>query len=412
MDRHQVLEVLLSRFDLQVAGSEVVTFDELASWDAAFAKSLQKLKLLEPAQPARSLACDACSEGHVETVQFIEGTTGKSRAFISCPEFGYVEVELIRLSQWRLQLEGLARLIKDALRWPSTPRAVVAGRLVDLGPWATGGVNARAFVACGLHWFEGQKLLEEAQAATGSGHCLVLVPRFGGGATADRVTVLPLTGNLSWRGKKPNLRLPELGHLSASSDSYRFRRDGDIWLVTFGGQGTHVKHSVGMAHIHALLQRPHRDLSAAELAAGPSSRQGALAESSFRQDASLRVTTGGDAGEVIDIEARDAYLAQYESLKEDIGDAREAGNDERVEEIRKEMDSLAQQLGAGTDRRGRPRRAKSDNERARARVTNAIHTAISRLEVELPSLSEHLRGSIKTGGICSYRPEQELPWAL
>jgi hypothetical protein len=63
---------------------------------------------------------------------------------------------------------------------------------------------------------------------------------------------------------------------------------------------------------------------------------------------------------------------------------------------------------------GRDRRVSSASERARIRVTNAIRGALARIEQYSPDLGAHLRASIKTGAICSYRPDPgvSITWRL
>ena len=48
-------------------------------------------------------------------------------------------------------------------------------------------------------------------------------------------------------------------------------------------------------------------------------------------------------------------------------------------------------------------------ERARVNVTRAIRAAVQRIAADHPALGLHLKGSIRTGSLCSYSPDPRLP---
>lgn len=53
----------------------------------------------------------------------------------------------------------------------------------------------------------------------------------------------------------------------------------------------------------------------------------------------------------------------------------------------------------------------TDAEHARVRVTKAIRGALARIARLNPSLGEHLQATIRTGTLCSYRPDPRAPLA-
>ena len=72
-------------------------------------------RLLNEAQSIRrddnttTVVCDACHEGHIEEVVFIESPPGSPiRAYMHCPAAGRVPVPLERLKQWVVDFLGLA----------------------------------------------------------------------------------------------------------------------------------------------------------------------------------------------------------------------------------------------------------------------------------------------------------------
>lgn len=82
----------------------VVTADEVARWpDGTLAELLDEGLLEKIEQPATTVECDACTEAHVEEVQFVEEPPDSTpRAYIPCPESGRVAVDPERMRRWRI----------------------------------------------------------------------------------------------------------------------------------------------------------------------------------------------------------------------------------------------------------------------------------------------------------------------
>jgi hypothetical protein len=118
-----------------------------------------------------------------------------------------------------------------------------------------------------------------------------------------------------------------------------------------------------------------------------------------------RSPDGGDAGAMLDAEAKAAYRRRLGEIDEDLEEARLTGNDERVAQAQLERDFLASELARAVGLGGRDRRASSTSERARVSVTRAIRQAISRIREHHPRLGEHLDRTIRTGTTCAYLPD-------
>ncbi|GAA4254244.1 hypothetical protein GCM10022255_058240 [Dactylosporangium darangshiense] len=69
-----------------------------------------------------------------------------------------------------------------------------------------------------------------------------------------------------------------------------------------------------------------------------------------------------------------------------------------------EREGLTAQLAAAYGIDGRARRAGSPGERARTEFTTRIRDVLRRIEAVHPELGAHLRASVRTGALCSYRP--------
>ncbi len=114
----------------------------------------------------------------------------------------------------------------------------------------------------------------------------------------------------------------------------------------------------------------------------------------------------GDAGELLDGQARVAYRHRIEALRGEIEDAIEAGAEERAEALQRELDELVDQLAAAFGLGGRPRRASSAAERARLNVTRALRSATARIREVLPEAGAVLDRRVRTGLYCAYEPDE------
>jgi hypothetical protein len=189
-----------------------------------------------------------------------------------------------------------------------------------------------------------------------------------------------------------------------------FRREGDYWAVGFDGRTVRLRDLKGMHHLARLLADPGREFHVLDLVAAETGR-GLPVDSGT---ADVPVSTFGDAGELLDTRAKDAYRRRLAEIDDDIEEARVLGDDERAAQADTERDFLVRELARAFGLSGRDRRAASASERARAGVTRAIRQAIARIGEHHPQLGEHLRRTIRTGTYCAYSPDPRAPagWRL
>jgi tetratricopeptide (TPR) repeat protein len=190
-----------------------------------------------------------------------------------------------------------------------------------------------------------------------------------------------------------------------------FRREGDYWSVIFDGHTVRLRDLKGMRYLSRLLADPGReyhvlDLVAVESGHGPHVDSG--------QAANLQRSAFGDAGEILDARAKDAYRRRLAEIEDDIDQARTIGDAERAAQADAERDFLVRELARAFGLGGHNRRAASASERARASVTRAIRQAIARIGEHHPQLGEHLSRTIRTGTYCAYHPDPRTPagWIL
>jgi hypothetical protein len=122
----------------------------------------------------------------------------------------------------------------------------------------------------------------------------------------------------------------------------------------------------------------------------------------------------GDAGELLDAQAKADYKRRTAELREQLEEARERNQRELIERLEDEIEDLGRELSRAVGLGGRDRRAASAAERARINVTRAIKVALERIAEHNPALATLLTSSIRTGTFCSFTPDSRLPasWQL
>lgn len=198
------------------------------------------------------------------------------------------------------------------------------------------------------------------------------------------------------------------------SDEYVFRCDGDTRRVSFAGRSVLLRDLKGMRYLERLLSAPGRELHALDLVGvedGRTARPGRVAGVELTVDPDLVVRRGGDAGPVLDSQARDAYRRRLADIEDDIDEATRNGDMERVALAEADRDYLIRELSRAFGISGRERRASADTERARASVTRALRYTMDRIAEHHPPLAEHLEATVRTGTYCAYEPDPRVPVA-
>jgi tetratricopeptide (TPR) repeat protein len=180
-----------------------------------------------------------------------------------------------------------------------------------------------------------------------------------------------------------------------------FRREGDYWTIVFDEHTVRVRELKGMHYLARLLAEPDREFHVLDLAARASS----VDHGDGIQVGHVPGPALGDAGQMLDSRAKDAYRRRLEEIDDDIEQAHSNGDDERAAQADAERDFLLRELARAVGLGGRDRRAASASERARAGVTRAVRHAITRIAEHHRELGEHLSRTIRTGTYCAYAPD-------
>ena len=181
-----------------------------------------------------------------------------------------------------------------------------------------------------------------------------------------------------------------------------FRQEGEFWTIAFEGAAFRLRDTKGLHHIAMLLREPGRERHVLDLVG-----------SEPAEDDGPR-PPGGDAGPVLDPEAKAQYRARLEDLDAELGEAERFNDRERAARATEEREAIAHELAAAVGLGGRDRRAASDTERARVNVTRAIKATLERIVEHSPALGQHLEATLRTGTFCSYLPDPRVAvrWEL
>jgi tetratricopeptide (TPR) repeat protein len=187
------------------------------------------------------------------------------------------------------------------------------------------------------------------------------------------------------------------------------RRDGDFWTVMTPRGSTHVRDAKGMRHLATLLAQPGRPIHVLDLAGGHAGALGVPGADEVVdvEDAGVGFVAGfGDAGEVLDDTAKNAYRRRLGELDEAIAEAEEFNDIGRAAQLGTERDMLIEQLAQAVGLGGRDRRAVSVSERARVNVTRAIRSAIRKIGELDRDAGHYLDTTVVTGTYCVFDPQR------
>ena len=187
-----------------------------------------------------------------------------------------------------------------------------------------------------------------------------------------------------------------------------FRQTGDYWFISFEENTVALRDLKGLHYLARLLAHPGREFHVLDLV---SSGTDPAAVHSGLHDPELASSDGGDAGAVLDDQAKNAYRRRLAEIDEDLDEARLMRDRGRVVQAEAEREFLIRELSRAFGLSGRGRRAGSASERARVSVTRAIRHAMDRIREHDPPLAEHLERAIRTGTYCVYLPDSRVNMA-
>jgi hypothetical protein len=200
-----------------------------------------------------------------------------------------------------------------------------------------------------------------------------------------------------------------------------FCKEGEYWSVGRVGNTFRLKNTKGLCYLAHLLRHPAVECHVLDLAGGVAGQRDddETAQSGHGwprgdeelEKAGIRIGTLGDAGEMLDDQAKVAYKRRLSELRVELEEAKEVGNVELAERAEREIDALTSELSRAVGLGGRDRRAGSASERARQSISKTIKPVVERIAQSDATLGDLLSRCIKTGYFCSYQPDPDFPIA-
>jgi uncharacterized membrane protein len=118
-----------------------------------------------------------------------------------------------------------------------------------------------------------------------------------------------------------------------------FRKEGEYWTVGCGGNAFRLKDTKGLGYLTHLLRHPAAEFHVLDLAGGIAGQReaGETSQSGHGlprgeedlEKAGIHIASLGDAGEMLDDQAKLAYRRRLSELREELEEAKELGNVER-----------------------------------------------------------------------------------
>jgi AAA ATPase domain len=208
---------------------------------------------------------------------------------------------------------------------------------------------------------------------------------------------------------------------STSPEQAIFRKEGEYWAIGYGRKSFRLKDSKGLGYLAHLLRHPAAEFHVLDLAGGVAGQReddetnqsvhGLPRGEQDLEKAGIHIGSLGDAGEMLDEQAKLAYRRRLSELREELEQAKELGNVGRAEKAEQEIDALTSELSRAVGLGGRNRRAASASERARQSISKTIKSVVERIAQSDARLGNIFSRCIKTGNFCSYQPDPHLPIA-
>ena len=204
-------------------------------------------------------------------------------------------------------------------------------------------------------------------------------------ADADALGMAHLATRIAQVRASPGVK-PSVPAASADAPpDFELTREGEVWSVTHQGRTVRLKHSRGLEILDLLVRNPGREFHVLDLGAPGGT------------------VDVGDAGEVLDATAREAYRRRVRDLEEELSEAEGWADTGRSERLRAELEFLQGALAEAVGLGQRSRRSGDAGERARVNVQKRLRGVIRRIADELPALGRHLDREIETGQLVTYR---------
>src|SRR5690606_14166143 len=136
---------------------------------------------------------------------------------------------------------------------------------------------------------------------------------------------------------------PEARAAEASLAHNVFRREGDYWSIRYDGTLVRLRDTKGLHYLARLLAEPGREFHTVDLA-GEQNGRTPIAQPALRElDELTERADLGDAGALLDAQAKAEYKARLQELEDELEEAEAWADPERAARARQERDFLLQE---------------------------------------------------------------------
>ncbi len=222
-------------------------------------------------------------------------------------------------------------------------------------------------------------------------------------------------------GENEEGKIEEFAAGTRQTNDYEFLLEGEYWKITYEGKTINLRNSKGLQYIHYLLNNPGKEFQVLVLvheimkSPPPIDTYNGMSKEQTEEQLIEDGLSKGSTGEVIDERAINEYKDRYNELEDELEDETIPKSDERIAEIREEIEKISKALIAGRDKHGHPRKVADDAEKARKAVSKAIKESLDKIKDEQSghsALWRHFVNTLTIGTSCSYKPESPIHWNL
>jgi len=213
---------------------------------------------------------------------------------------------------------------------------------------------------------------------------------------------------------------PQKNESSKSENIFRLK--GDIWEISFEGITNHYKNLLGLQDLQILLNNPTKSIHVSVLYRNKSLNNLQNAEHlnklSFEEinEKGLSITTSEKGIDAIDDKARADYYKRINRLKEEMEDAEEFGNIEKIEELREEKVGIKKQLDISLRKnKWTIRKEKDPKDRMRKAISARIKDVLKKFKNNNNPLFLFLDDTLEFGSYIKYNPQKSpktVDWIL
>ncbi len=164
--------------------------------------------------------------------------------------------------------------------------------------------------------------------------------------------------------------------------------DGEVWCLRQGNETFRLANTKGVQLLARLMDEPSREFHVLDLVRGGNGG----------------APDGGDAGGLLDDNAKLQYQQRIAELRENLDEATQWNDHARRSALELELESLTRELSRAFGLGGRVRKGSSAAERARVNVQRRLKDALKRVRAVAPGLAKELERSVRTGTYCVYDP--------